>query len=127
VASGGGATELYVVQPKILLVPIRFGRTLSHEEFLRLENEGLDGDTPRVYIRIMTKKLIRHGNSAALVLDKALLDLLKIQMDTPLQVTTDGRNVIISPQSVARAETTLLEALEKINDKHGSVLEKLAK
>ena len=75
----------------------------------------------------MTKKLIRHGNSAALVLDKALLDLLKIQMDTPLQVTTDGRNVIISPQSVARAETTLLEALERINHKHGSVLEKLAK
>jgi antitoxin component of MazEF toxin-antitoxin module len=115
------------VQPKILLVPIRFGRTLSDEEFLRLENDGLDRDTPRVYIGNMTKKLIRHGNSAALVLDKALLDLLKIQMDTPLQVTTDGRNVIISPQSVVRAEATLLEALEKINDKHGSVLEKLAK
>ena len=126
-ASGGGATEFYVVQPKILLVPIKFGRTLSDEESFGLENEGLDGDTPRVYIGNMTKKLIRHGNSAALVIDKALLDLLKIQMDTPLQVTTDGRNVIISPQSVARAETTLLEALKKINDKHGSVLEKLAK
>ena len=31
------------------------------------QNEGLDRDTLRVYIRIMTKKLIRHGNSAALV------------------------------------------------------------
>jgi len=84
-------------------------------------------DTLCVYTRTMIKKLIRHGNSAALVLDKALLDLLKIQMDTPLQVTTDGRNVIISPQSVEKAEATLLAALEKINQKHGSVLEKLAK
>ena len=75
----------------------------------------------------MTKKLIRHGNSAALVLDKALLELLKVEMDTPLQVTTDGRNIIISPQSKANAEASLLEALEKINKKHGSVLAKLGK
>ena len=75
----------------------------------------------------MTKKLNRHGNSAALVLDKALLDLLKVEMDTPLQVTTDGRNIIISPQSKANAEASLLEALEKINKKHGSVLAKLGK
>jgi death on curing protein len=75
----------------------------------------------------MTKKLIRHGNSAALVLDKALLDLLKVQMDTPLEVTTDGQNIIISPQSVDRAEATLLQTLERINKKHGSVLAKLGK
>ncbi len=75
----------------------------------------------------MTKKLIRHGNSAALVLDKALLDLLKVEMDTPLQVTTDGRNIIISPQSKANAEATLLEVLERINSRHGSVLAKLGK
>ena len=87
----------------------------------------LDGDTRRVYIGVVTKKLIRHGNSAALVLDKALLDLLKVQIDTPLEVTTDGRNIIISPQIDEQAESTLLEALERINRKHGSVLAKLAK
>jgi antitoxin component of MazEF toxin-antitoxin module len=75
----------------------------------------------------MTKKLIRHGNSAALILDRALLDLLKVQMDTPLEVTTDGRNIIISPQGHERAEATLLDALEKINKKHGSVLSRLGK
>jgi death-on-curing protein len=75
----------------------------------------------------MTKKLIRHGNSAALILDKALLDLLKVEMDTPLEVTTDGRNIIVSPQVNARAEATLLQALERINKKHGSVLAKLGK
>ena len=75
----------------------------------------------------MTKKLIQHGNSAALVIDKALMDLLKVRMDTPLEVTTDGRNIIISPQTHENAEGTLLEALERINKKHGSVLSKLGK
>ncbi len=75
----------------------------------------------------MTKKLIRHGNSAALVLDKALLDLLNVRMDTPLQVTTDGHNIIISPQSKAQGEAAVLQALERINPKHGSVLSRLGK
>ena len=75
----------------------------------------------------MTKKLIRHGNSAAVVLDKALLDLLKVEMDTPLEITTDGKNIIISPQQSADAEPTLLASLERINQKHSSTLSKLAK
>jgi len=75
----------------------------------------------------MTKKLIRHGNSAALVLDKALLDLLNVEMDTPLEVTTDGLNIIISPQSDARGEAIVLQALERINQKHGAVLARLGK
>jgi antitoxin component of MazEF toxin-antitoxin module len=75
----------------------------------------------------MTKKLIRHGNSAALVLDKALLDVLKVQMDTPLEVTTDGRNIIISPQAIPNAESSLLESLERINKRHARTLKKLGK
>ena len=75
----------------------------------------------------MTKKLIRHGNSAALVIDKALMDLLKVRMDTPLEVTTDGKSIIISPQTKENAEATLLHTLEKINQKHRSVLSKLGK
>jgi len=75
----------------------------------------------------MTKKLIKHGNSAALVLDKAILDLLKVSIDTPLEVTTDGKNIIISPQGTQRAEVTLLESLERINRRHGKTLERLGK
>ena len=73
----------------------------------------------------MTKRLIRHGNSTAVVLDKALLELLNVEMDTPLEVTTDGRSIIISPQSGITAEADLLESLNKVNRKHGSVLRKL--
>ena len=84
-----------------------------------------DLDTHHVYTVAMTKKLIRHGNSAAVVLDKALLELLNVEMDTPLEVTTDGRSIIISPQSGITAESDLLESLNKVNQKHGSVLRKL--
>ncbi len=74
----------------------------------------------------MIKKLIRHGNSAALIIDKALMDVLKLQMDTPLEITTDGRNIIISPQATGADEAILLESLEKINRLHGETFKRLA-
>lgn len=46
-------------------------------------------------------------------------------MDTPLEITTDGQNIIISPQKTENAEANLLDALDRINRKHGSVLRKL--
>ena len=38
----------------------------------------------------MIKRLTRHGNSLALVIDRAILELLKVDPDTPLELTTDG-------------------------------------
>jgi antitoxin MazE len=43
------------------------------------------------------KKLVRHGNSYALVIDRPILDLLKIEPDTPLEITTDGSVLTITP------------------------------
>ena len=45
----------------------------------------------------MTKTLVAHGNSAALIIDKPILDILKVDMNTPLEITTDGESLIISP------------------------------
>ena len=75
----------------------------------------------------MTKKLVKHGNSAALVLDKPILDLLNVKMDTPLEITTDGKNIIISPAASDTDEKDLLAALEKVNKNHHKTLAKLAK
>ena len=52
----------------------------------------------------MIKKLIRHGNSAALVIDKPILELLNASFDTPFEVTTDGKNLILSPQTGEKTE-----------------------
>lgn len=73
----------------------------------------------------MTKNLIKHGNSVAIVIDKPILELLNIDADTPLDMTTDGRNIILSPRSEKGPRTDILASLEKINRKFGTVLKKL--
>ena len=74
----------------------------------------------------MTKHLTQHGNSAALIIDKPVLELLRITMNTPLELTTDGRNLIISPVKDARRERRVVQALEKVNRRHAKTLKALA-
>jgi antitoxin MazE len=74
----------------------------------------------------MIKKMVSHGNSAALIIDKPILDILKIDMGTPLEVATDGKNLIISPVHDVRRETTFRADLQKVNKKHGKTLKNLA-
>ncbi|MEW6586417.1 MAG: AbrB/MazE/SpoVT family DNA-binding domain-containing protein [Nitrospirota bacterium] len=63
----------------------------------------------------MIKKLVSHGNSAALIIDKPILELLKVDMNTPLELTTDGKNLIISPVESSKREKSFRSALEKVN------------
>ena len=74
----------------------------------------------------MIKKMVSHGNSAALIIDKPILEILKIDMDTPLEISTDGKNLIISPIQDTKQETRFRAALQKVNKKHGATLKKLA-
>ena len=73
----------------------------------------------------MIKKLIQHGNSAALILDKPILDLLNFKMDTPLEISTDGTNLIISAQNKKNGEKDVMKSLEKINSRYSNALKKL--
>ena len=51
----------------------------------------------------MIKKLTKHGNSLALVIDRGVLDLLDIDEETPLNIKTDGKCLIVTPaQSTGR-------------------------
>ena len=86
----------------------------------------LTTDIQRVYDMTMTKKLVQHGNSAALIIDKPILDLLNVGMDTPLEITTDGRNIVISP-ATSHTEDEFLASLDKINARFSTTLERLAK
>lgn len=74
----------------------------------------------------MIKKLVSHGNSAALIIDKPIMELLKVNMKTPFEVTTDGRNLIISPVESGKREKRFRAALEQVNKAHGKTLKKLA-
>jgi antitoxin component of MazEF toxin-antitoxin module len=74
----------------------------------------------------MVKKLTKHGNSLALIIDRPILELLKIGEDTPLDLTTDGEILIISPQRDRKRQKQLDETLAKINRKYGKMLKRLA-
>lgn len=74
----------------------------------------------------MIKHLTQHGNSMALVIDKAVLELLHISTKTPLELSTDGRNLIISPVRSASHEKRFRSALEAVNRRHSKTLKELA-
>lgn len=46
----------------------------------------------------MLKKLVKYGNSNALIFDKAILELLDIEEGSVLKIKTDGKSLIITPQ-----------------------------
>ena len=74
----------------------------------------------------MVKRLTQHGNSAALVIDKAVLQLLHITMKTPLELATDGKNLIISPLRDGKRASRFRAALETVNRRHAKTLKALA-
>ena len=74
----------------------------------------------------MTKTLIKHGNSLALVIDKPILEVLQISADTPLELTTDGDAILISPVRDKKRQKKLCASLEKINSKFGDDLRRLS-
>lgn len=75
----------------------------------------------------MIKKLIQHGNSSALIIDKPIMELLKINNDTHLELSTDGSNIIISPVKSRDRIKKLNKSLDVINKKYRETLKKLAK
>ena len=50
----------------------------------------------------MIKKLTPIGNSHGLVIDKSILELLKITPETELELSTDGTRLIIEPVHAKR-------------------------
>lgn len=74
----------------------------------------------------MIKHLTTHGNSAALIFEKPIMELLGIDKNTPLQISTDGKSLIISPIKNIAREKKFRAALKKVNVKHGKTLAKLA-
>ena len=74
----------------------------------------------------MIKRLTKHGNSLALVIDRGVLELLEIDADTPLSLTTDGKCLVVTPVRDAKREKAFRAALEKGNRKYGKMLRRLA-
>ncbi len=74
----------------------------------------------------MISKMVQHGDSAALIIDKSIMELLDFDLQTPLKISTDGRSLIISPISDEERVSKLKGSLARINKKYCKTLEKLA-
>lgn len=77
----------------------------------------------------MKKKLTKHGNSLALIIDKPLLELLHINEKTELVIDIKDGTLIIKPQKSKKAkENKDIDAIAtQIMDKYEKVFKKLSK
>jgi antitoxin MazE len=75
----------------------------------------------------MIKKLTRTGNSIALVLDKQLLDAANLDPDEPVEVSTNGRVVVIAPLRSKRDVEKLARGQELMHAKFAGAFRRLAK
>jgi antitoxin component of MazEF toxin-antitoxin module len=64
---------------------------------------------------LMLKKLVKYGNSNALILDKAILELLEITEGSLLKIKTDGKCLIITPQGEHKQEQAISETITAQN------------
>lgn len=74
----------------------------------------------------MVKKLTKSGNSLALLIDKPLLDALGLDADTPLELSTDGDVLVVTPQRERKRTAKLRAVVREAHERFGGVFRRLA-
>jgi hypothetical protein len=67
-----------------------------------------------------------HEGSLAVVIDPAWAEFLGINLETPLEVTTDGQKIVITPQQSPERRAKFEEALKKVTERYDIALRRLA-
>jgi len=77
----------------------------------------------------MIQTLTKFGDTYAFVIDETILDLLKICPDTPLEIVTDGKSLVVSPSNGTCEDIDddkFREILDDINHRYAKVFQRLA-
>jgi len=76
----------------------------------------------------MSKKLTRHGNSLALIIDKPLLQLLNISEKTNLELLIEDGALVVRPvkKQTKRSKAEIKQIAQEIIDEYADVFKKLA-
>jgi len=74
----------------------------------------------------MQKRLTKHGNSYALVIEKPILELLHATPETQFEIITDGNSMILTPVRPQDEKTKFENALKLAHQRFGRALKKLA-
>lgn len=72
------------------------------------------------------KHLTRVGNSSALILDRAILDLVEVDEQTPLKLSVEGRKIVIEPLSEKEIQSRFGKAPDKVERRFGKMFKRLA-
>ena len=75
----------------------------------------------------MVKMFTQHGNSWALIIDRPILDLLNVNPEnTPVQISTDGNRLIVSPVRDVARRGKFDAAVAKANKKYARMFKRLS-
>lgn len=74
----------------------------------------------------MIKTLTKHGNSYALVIEKPILEILRVSPETPFEVVTDGQCLVLSPVRDKDDEKRFRNALDMVHKRFGRAMKRLA-
>jgi len=74
----------------------------------------------------MIKTLTKHGNSYAMVIDKPILELLHTTPDTPFEIISDGRSLVLTPVRSSDEAKKFDEAVDMVHKRFGKAMKRLA-
>ena len=75
----------------------------------------------------MIKTLIKHGNSAALVIESSILEQLGATSETAFEVVTDGHALILTPVKDTVHSVKVRKSMERVGKHYAKSFEELAK
>jgi antitoxin component of MazEF toxin-antitoxin module len=74
----------------------------------------------------MITTLTKHGNGYALIIDEAILGQLKIDPESPVEVSAVGDTLLIRRAATESHEARVAASLAKVNQKHAKAFKRLA-
>ena len=74
----------------------------------------------------MIKTLTKHGNSYALVIEKPILELLRVSPETSFEIVTDGQCLVLTPVRDSDDEKKFQSALDMVHKRFGRAMKRLA-
>lgn len=73
----------------------------------------------------MRKKLTAIGNSLGIIIERPILELLAIDKDTPIEMTTDGDVLVLRPVRGEHGQR-VQEVAQRLMEVHDATLKRLA-
>ena len=74
----------------------------------------------------MIKTLTKHGNSYALVIEKPILELLRVSPEASFKIVTDGQCLVLTPIRDLEDEAKFQNALDMVHKRFGPAMKRLA-